>query len=78
MYDGIRKAVGPTKKLTIHLQSDKGEVLHSRDGQLGRSVQHLSILYSKQNVVTNIALQQIKSPPTMDDLDNKPTVEELS
>ena len=30
VYDGIRKAAGPTKKLTS-LQSATGEILHSRD-----------------------------------------------
>ena len=78
VYDGIRKAVGPTKKLTSPLQSATGEILHSRDEQLGRWVQHFSLLYSKQNVVTDAALQHMESLPTMDDLDNEPTVEELS
>ena len=78
VYDGIRKAVGPTKKLTSPLQSATGEILHSRDEQLGRWVQHFSLLYSRQNVVTDVALQHMESLPMMDDLDNEPTVEELS
>ena len=75
MYDGIRKAVGPTKKLTSPLQSATGEILNSRDKQLGRWVQHFSLLYSRQNVVTDDTLQHMESLPTMDDLDNDPTVE---
>ena len=31
VYDGIRKAVGPTKKLTARLQFATGEILHSRE-----------------------------------------------
>ena len=78
MYDGIRKAVGPTIKLTSPLQSATGEILHSRDEQLSRWFQHFSLLYSKQHVVTDAALQHMEGLPTMDDLDNEPAVEELS
>ena len=60
------------------MQSAAEEVLHGRDEQLGRWVQHFSLLYSRQNVVTDAALQQMESLPTMDDLDNEPTIEELS
>ena len=59
VYDEIRKAVGPTKKLTSPLQSATGEILHSRDEKLGRLVQHFFFLYSKQNVVTDAALQHM-------------------
>ena len=78
VYDGIRKAVGPTEKLTSLLQSATGEILHNRDEQLGRWVQHFSLLYSKQNIVTDAALKHMESLPTMDDLDSEPTIEELS
>ena len=40
-------------------------------------VQHFSLLCSRQNVVTDAALQHMESLSTMDDLDNEPTVEEL-
>ena len=78
VYDGIRKAVGPTKKLTSPLQSATGEVLYSRDELLGRWVQHFSLLYSRHNVVSDAALQHMESLPTMDDLDNEPSFEKLS
>ena len=35
-------------------------------------------IYSRHNVVTDAALQHMESLPTMDDLDNEPTNEELS
>ena len=38
VFDGIRKAVGHTKKLRSTLQSATGEVLHSRDEKLSRWV----------------------------------------
>ena len=79
VYAETRKAVGPTKKLTVPLQSATEEILlHSRGEQLGRRVQQFYLLYSRQNVITDAALQNMESLPTMDDLDNEPTVEELS
>ena len=77
MYDRIRKAVGPTKRLTSPLQSATGEILYGRDEQLGIWVEHFSLLYSKQNIVTDAALEHMESLPTMDDLDSEPTIEEL-
>ena len=77
-YDGITKAVGHTKRLTPPLQSATGEIIHSRDEQLGRWIQHFSLIYSRQNVVTDDALQHMESLLVMDDLDNEPTHEELS
>lgn len=78
MYDEIRKAVEPTTKLTSPLQPATGEILHNKDDQLGRWVQHFSFLYFKQNTVTDAALKHKKNLLTIDDLDTEPTVEELS
>ena len=41
-------------------------------------VQRFFLLYSRQNVVTDATLQHMENLPTMDDLDNEPTVEVLS
>ena len=78
MYDGIRKAFGPTKKLTSALKSATGKILHNRDEQLGKWVQHVTLLYSRRNVVADAELQQMESLTTMDDLDNELTVQEFS
>ena len=78
VYEGIRKAVGPTKRSISPLLSETGEILHSRNEQLSRWVQHFSLLYSTQNIVTNDALNRMDSLPMMDDLDSVPTTEELS
>ena len=59
------------------MQSATEEIVRSIDEQLGRWVQHFSLLYFKHNVVTD-DIQHIESLPTMDDLDNEPTVEELN
>ena len=78
MYDGIRKAVGPTKMLTLPPLCVTEEIICKKDEQLDKRVQHFSLQYSKQNIVNDAALKHIVSLPTMDDLNSKPTIEELS
>ena len=78
VYEGIRKAFWPTKKSTSPLLSETGEILHSRNEQLSRWVQHCFLLYSTQNIVTNDALNSIDILPMMDDLERVPTTEEHS
>ena len=75
VYDAIKKAVGSTKKLTLPLQSFIGEIKPNRNEQLGRWVQHFSILYSKQNIVTDAAIKHMGNLPSMDDLDSKSTID---
>ena len=78
MYDEIKKAVEPTKKLTSPLQSATAEILNNRDNQLGRWVQHFYFLYSKQSTVTDAAIKHMESLPIMDYVDTEPTIEEPS
>ena len=54
VYDVIRKAVGPTKKLKISVQCSTVQV---RDNKLGRWDQHVSLLNSKQDIVTDVVLK---------------------
>ena len=43
-----------------------------------RCVEHYSELYSRETVVTNAALNAIRDLPMMEELDNEPTIEDLS
>ena len=52
--------------------------MYSKDKQLGKWDQHFCILCYKQNIVTNTALKHMEIPPTIDDLDSKQTIKELS
>ena len=72
------KQLDPLENLSFPLQSATGEILHNRDKQIGRWVRHFSLLYSKDNTATDAALKHMENIPTMDDLETKPTVEELS
>ena len=51
MYDGIKKALGPTLNKTAAVRSSTGEVITDRGHQLERWVEHYSDIYSRENIV---------------------------
>ena len=78
MYDGVKKALGPTLNKTAPLRSSTGEDITDKGHQLERWVEHYSNLYSRENIVSRSALDAVEYPPTMEELDKEPTLEELS
>ncbi|XP_050707118.1 uncharacterized protein LOC126992423 [Eriocheir sinensis] len=78
MYDGIKQALGPTKKKTAPLKSTTGEVIQDRSKQMDRWVEHYSELYSRENTVTEDALNAIECLPVLEELDREPTLAELN
>ena len=53
MYDGIKKALGPTLNKTAPLKSSTGEVIMDRGHQLERWVEHYSDIFSRENIVSS-------------------------
>ena len=45
MYDGIKKALGPTQSKTASLKSSSGEIITDKGQQMERWVEHYSDLY---------------------------------
>ena len=78
MYDGIKKALGPTLNKTAPLRSSTGEVITDRGHQLERWVEQYSDIYSRENNVSPTALDAVECLPTMEELDTEPTLEKLS
>jgi len=78
MYDGIKQALDPTKKKTAPLKSTTGELMQDRAKQMECWVQHYPELYSRENVITEEALNAIKRLPMLEELDSDPTLEELN
>lgn len=78
MYEGIKKALGPAQTKTAPLKSFTGEIITDKGQQMERWVEHYSVLYSRQNIVSPSALDAIECLPVMDELDAEPTVAELS
>ncbi|XP_047098732.1 serine/threonine-protein phosphatase 6 regulatory ankyrin repeat subunit A-like [Schistocerca piceifrons] len=78
MYDGIKKAFGPTVRKTAPLKSKTGEVVTDEGNQMERWVEHYLELYAAENEVSKDACDAIKQMPVMEELDAMPSKEELS
>ena len=78
MYEGIKKAFGPSAVKTAPLKSADGSVIKDRSKQMERWAEHYQELYSRETTVTNTALANTLPMPVMDELDIPPTIEELS
>ena len=78
MYEGIKTATGPTCVKTAPRKAKTGEVITDQSQQLQHWVEHYLELYSTQNIVTDAALGALPNLPVMEELDEKPTLEELS
>ena len=78
MYNGIKKAVGPSAKGVAPLKSLSGEKITDRGKQMERWVEHYSELYSRETMVSDAALENIQTLSIMDELDAMPSLEELS
>ena len=77
MYDGIKKALGPTQKKSAPLKSSTGETIQDRAEQMERWVEHYSELFSRENIVTEEALSAIECLQMIEELDAEPTIGEL-
>ena len=53
MYDGIKKATGPTIKKTAPLKTKSGDVITDSNKQMERWLEHYLELYSTENTITN-------------------------
>ena len=78
MYDGIKKATGPTVKKTVPLKTKSGEVITDSNKQMERWVEHYLELYSTENTITDQALDTIETLHVMTALDTEPTEDDLS
>ena len=78
MYSGIKKAIGPMKKVVAPIKSLSGEKITDRERQMSRWVEHYSDLYSRETKVSDAAIQGTKELPVMEELDDPPTLDELS
>ncbi|XP_068680344.1 craniofacial development protein 2-like [Montipora foliosa] len=67
----------PVKKCAP-LKSKTGEVITDEDKQMTRWVEHYLELYSRENMVSQEALDALEDLPVLEELDAEPTLEELS
>nr|XP_058942010.1 uncharacterized protein LOC131770312 [Pocillopora verrucosa] len=78
MYEGTKKAFGPCAIKTAPLKSSTGEIITDRAKQMARWAEHYQELYSRETVVTDTAVENTSPLPFMEELDDPPTIEELS
>ena len=77
MYEGIKKATGPTTSKSAPIKTKSGEMITERDKQMRRWTEHYLELYATQNVVSDSAIERIPDLPVLDQLDAPPSIEEL-
>ena len=78
MYDGIKKAQGPTLNKTAPVRSSTEEVITDRGHQLERWVEHYSDIYTRENIVSPSTPDAVECLPIMEELDTEPSLEEIS
>jgi len=78
MFEGIKKATGPRISKTAPIKSKEGMIITDKAKQLERWVEHYAELYSRENIVQQAVLDAIDRFPQMPELDEPPTIEELS
>ena len=78
MYDGLKKAFGPSATKTAPLKSASDTIITERGKQMERWAEHYQELYSRENRVTSEAIENTDQLPVLEELDNRPSVEELS
>lgn len=77
MYDGMKKAFGPSAIKITPLKSSSGDIITDRGKQMERWAEHYQELYSRENVVTDSAVESTDLLHEMEELDVPPSVDEL-
>ena len=70
MFEGIKKAFGPTTKKTAPLKSKTGETITDPNKQMDQWVDHHLDLYSKENVVTETTISTAEPLAVMRELED--------
>ncbi|XP_051889891.1 uncharacterized protein LOC127580446, partial [Pristis pectinata] len=78
MYEGIKKAIGPTQSKSVPLKTKTDETIKDKGKQMERWAEHYSELYSRENNILDNALDTMDCLPIMEELDALPTAGELS
>ena len=72
VYEGIKEAIGPTKKKCAPLRTKDGTTITNKDQQMSRWAEHYCELLGSKTIVTEEALLAVERLPTMLDLDDPP------
>ena len=78
MYDGMKKAFGPSTTKIPSLKSTTSDTITDQGKEMERWAEHYQELYSRENTVTDSAVESTCTLPILEELDVPPSVEELS
>jgi hypothetical protein len=78
MYEGIKKAIGPTVKKCAPLKFLDGKIINDKKKQMDRWVEHYLKLYSRETKLMDTALNDIETLPNLDHLDTFPITAEVN
>lgn len=78
MYEGIKQATDIPSRKSAPFKSNTGEIVTDNSKQMERWVEHYLDLYSRQNFVSQRALDDIADLLILSELDSEPTIEEHS
>ena len=78
MFEGITKPIGPTQSKCAPLKTSTGETITDNSKLMECWVEHYSELYGGMNSVSLSVLNNIERLPTLFELDDAPTKDELS
>ena len=77
MFEGIKKATGPTQYKTAPLKSNTSEGITDSEEQMKRLVEHYLEIYGTENKVTEAALNAIPKLTVLEKLEVEPSLDEL-
>ena len=77
MYDGMKKAFGPSATMIAPLKSTTGDIITDWGKQMESWAEHYQELYSWENTISDSAVKGTSTLPILEELDIPPSVEEL-
>ncbi|XP_060770241.1 uncharacterized protein LOC132881605 [Neoarius graeffei] len=78
MYDGMKKAFGPSATKNTPLKFTSGNAITNQSKQMERWAEQYQELYSRENVVTDTTVEHTDPLPVMEELNVPPSVKKLS
>ena len=69
MYKGIKKAFGLSITKDAPLKSASGDIISDRNKQMERWAEHYEELYTRENLVTDTAVENTNPLPVLEELD---------
>ena len=78
MYEGIKTATGPVQNKTAPLKSTSEELIADKSKQLDRWKEQYSSSYAIPSTISKFALAAMEQHEVLHELDEVPTISELS